>query len=502
MSAQKLLLNTLGVDAVLKDVLSTMYFDEIFTKGVHVTSHELEEFVSEQKPLLINMILDPNKSVEDSERLTDALILLSHLKKQLDPHLTGGRHHVPSTQETERRDADQFVDVERVEEDSHVLPIHETEEHDEDDDGKKRNPKCESCKIYWHTIDTKNGLKKLPRVVGESDCMLEQGLDSLYLIFVSGHKNVCRFHVKKNPEMVMTSPLLLCLNSKRHIMSRQIKYRRFSVQHVNRLTGHFEDYLNTKNHKYMQKRNQIKLELQNNPQKWVEILTATHAFLIFVLLVIHRDKAKAAKKKTTPGRQGKVKERTPSPPVPGHHLLPVDWTQRQAIPVRVKNEEIPIPRLVQRNSRKRKHDAGTFTPGQQFVSPNHTQAKRGHETVTDRNARKRTGTERPDMKSEAATNTHPLDLSVRTIRQQDEALAPNACPFSMDHILKQQPVHDPRMLYNWQMQMQMLRYSMQMQMLPPLPPVDFMRWMSQFADQSLPQTRMMTDVNRMQAHHT
>lgn len=165
MAAQKLLLNTLGVDAVLKQVLSTMMFDDIFTKGVHVTSPKLEDFVSREKPLLLQLISDPAKMEEDEERLVDALILLNYVKKQLDPHLSGGRNHVPAIGSADRQEHD-YVDVERMEEESHFLPLNEAGDYD--DNEKKRNPKCESCKIYWHTIDTKNGAKKLPRINGES----------------------------------------------------------------------------------------------------------------------------------------------------------------------------------------------------------------------------------------------------------------------------------------------------------------------------------------------
>lgn len=138
-SAINLLLKTLGYGVALKEVLSSMTFDEIFTKGICATSPKLEEFVEEKGNLLLRMITSRNMAYEDLEGLTDALMLFKHVEERLESHTNGNQDH----------GMQEFII-----------------EDDFDDSGKQRIQTCESCKHFWHTIGTKN--KPIPRVNGES----------------------------------------------------------------------------------------------------------------------------------------------------------------------------------------------------------------------------------------------------------------------------------------------------------------------------------------------
>ena len=124
-------------------------------------------------------------------------------------------------------------------------------------------------------------------------------MHSLSLSLSSAHKRTCRFSLKNNPQFVRRCIMLLCLNSKQHIMSEQIASRRDNEQHVKKINGDYEEIIRSKNAEYTSRRNAIRDHLRSAPETWVSRITGpeNRAFLTFVLLIVFREESLAASKK-------------------------------------------------------------------------------------------------------------------------------------------------------------------------------------------------------------
>ena len=153
MAAQKLL-KTLGVNDDLKEKLKTMRLHRVFKELVVSTKcEELVKFVDERKVPLIQLLVKDNRDEEETENLVDAFLLLDYLTKQLT-----------DVSEIKSRNGDDS-------DDDGDMPL-QSELKSADVSGasrvasKPRTPRCEPCKIYWHTKDHRG--KQVPLVKGKT----------------------------------------------------------------------------------------------------------------------------------------------------------------------------------------------------------------------------------------------------------------------------------------------------------------------------------------------
>ena len=219
--------------------------------------------------------------------------------------------------------------------------------------------------------------------------------------------------------------MLLCLNSKQHIMSEQIASRRDNDQHVEKTSGDYERIVKQKNHEYRRQRSVIRSQLISSPETWIHRITgpANRAFLTFVLLLVYRDEGSSGKKASANGASSALSSSAAQKRV---IKAEVDAVVRRKS-AKLENLKADMTPVVKRGVREEEMP--------EFMAVNRKAKTESKMTAPGVAVAAASVPSNPSNGRRRSTSTPPLDLSVRAVKS--EPTSP----------MQQPLLHNPRALY-------------------------------------------------------